>query len=151
MSLCVLCHLFSWRELDSLSGVSRNQEGAYALSFNYNNIQHQPNGEGLDIEEEEVCIPLTRFLFLFLLRHMVFCLLIFSTIQCIGGGSLWRCVSEPPCSVWEQREESVGELGSQTSPGQVREICVWNSGICDGEHLNGCQNNVFQQQGSICN
>ncbi len=60
----VFCHVFSWRELDSLPGVSRNQEGAHALSFNYNNIQHQPNGEGLDTEEEEVCIPLTRFFFL---------------------------------------------------------------------------------------
>lgn len=55
--------MFSWRELDSLSGVSKNQEGPHVLSFNYNNIQHQPNGEGLDIEEEEVCILLTRFFF----------------------------------------------------------------------------------------
>ncbi len=60
----MFCHVFSWRELDSLPGVSRNQEGAHTLSFNYNNIQHQPNGEGLDTEEEEVCIPLTRFFFL---------------------------------------------------------------------------------------
>uniref|UniRef100_A0A8C2JGI5 PEHE domain-containing protein n=1 Tax=Cyprinus carpio TaxID=7962 RepID=A0A8C2JGI5_CYPCA len=44
----------SWRELDSLSGLSKNQEGAHALLFNYNNTQYQPNGEGLDNEEEEV-------------------------------------------------------------------------------------------------
>ncbi|RXN26324.1 KAT8 regulatory NSL complex subunit 1-like protein [Labeo rohita] len=43
----------SWRELDSFSGVSKNQEGAHALSFSYNNTQHQPNGEGQDSEEEE--------------------------------------------------------------------------------------------------
>ncbi|KAL1255430.1 hypothetical protein QQF64_013491 [Cirrhinus molitorella] len=44
----------SWRELDSFSGVSKNQEGAHILSFSYNNTQHQPNGEGLENEEEEV-------------------------------------------------------------------------------------------------
>ncbi|XP_052388762.1 KAT8 regulatory NSL complex subunit 1-like [Carassius gibelio] len=44
----------SWRELDSLSALSKNQEGAHALLFNYNNTQYQPNGEGLDNEEGEV-------------------------------------------------------------------------------------------------
>ncbi|XP_009292462.1 KAT8 regulatory NSL complex subunit 1 isoform X3 [Danio rerio] len=43
----------SWRELDSLTGVSKNQVGLYAQSLNYNNTQHQPNGVGLDGEEEE--------------------------------------------------------------------------------------------------
>ncbi|KAK7139167.1 hypothetical protein R3I93_016331 [Phoxinus phoxinus] len=60
----------SWRELDSLSGVSKYQEGPHALSLNYNNILHQPNGEGLDNEEEEEEVEdLSESLFLS--RHAV--------------------------------------------------------------------------------
>ncbi|XP_051520678.1 KAT8 regulatory NSL complex subunit 1 [Myxocyprinus asiaticus] len=42
----------SWRELDSLSGVSENQEGPHAQLLNYINKHHQPNEEGLENEEE---------------------------------------------------------------------------------------------------
>lgn len=49
--------LFSWRELDSLLGVSKYQEEPQAQLFNHNNTYHQPNGEDLE-NEEEVCKPL---------------------------------------------------------------------------------------------
>lgn len=57
----------SWRELDSLSGVSKNQVGLQAQLLNYNNTQHQPNGEGLDSEEEVEDLSDT----VFLSRHAV--------------------------------------------------------------------------------
>jgi len=74
-----LCFVFSWRELDSLSGVSKYQEGPHALSLNNNNIQHQPNGEGLD-NEEEVCI-LFHVFFYFTFTYFTFIHLADSFIQ----------------------------------------------------------------------
>ncbi|KAA0710271.1 NSL complex subunit 1 [Triplophysa tibetana] len=43
----------SWRELDSLLGISENQDGPQPQSSShYNNTYHQPNGENLENEEE---------------------------------------------------------------------------------------------------
>ncbi|XP_051526415.1 KAT8 regulatory NSL complex subunit 1-like isoform X1 [Myxocyprinus asiaticus] len=57
----------SWRELDSLSGVSKNQEQQHAQLLNYINMHHQPNGEELENEEEveDLCDAV------FLSRHAV--------------------------------------------------------------------------------
>lgn len=153
-----LWFVFSWRELDSLSGVSENQEGPHALSLNYNNTQNQPNGEGLDNEEEEVCIPLlltcclfvclfwiffTCFLMKTLLDHSKW--LLHTYLQCLHR---WR-ISLTLC-FWAAMQCVRAERGVGGGVGLADVAGAGENHFCEREAYAMlkwclCQNNVFQQ------